>query len=189
VICVNESARVGQEIRVHSASQLGEFVEVLVITSLHGPSRHCARDPRLRITARAAPAEEAEQRLAKLRERNFPKKFERVATVDSNDALPAGALLVATHTYRKVGPDEAAAWLVVNFSDASEKDERSYVADATAHCGSGALSIAWSTTFRQQDGAGEAVDSISHTPALKIDKPSAALLAGARKICSMERSP
>ena len=155
--------------------------ERYVITSLHGRSRHCPTDQRP-ITARAVPASVDAELVAKLRE---PKRqFTSVAKVEAGDAFPAGALHVATHTFRKVG-SEGAAWLVVNFGATNAKGERSYVADTIAHCESGALSVAWWTTYGQPDGAGDSISSQTHSPILKIEKPSPALASAGRAICSL----
>lgn len=181
IICIPEHLSVGARVRVRDNTPLGPWVddEFYIVKSIHGRSRHCQNSAILVITARAIPESRAMAQLAKARE-----DFRSLASIAAGDVFPSGALHLATHTFRKLGKDEGAAWLVVNFDAVNEKGERSYVADATAHCGTGVLSVAWWTTFRLANGGGAAVNSGAHSPSLTIDKPSAALAAAVRAICA-----
>lgn len=184
IVCVAENVSVGARLPLNISSPMGRWTEPepYVITSLHGRSRHCPTDQRP-ITARAVPASVDAELVAKSRE---PKReFSSLAKVEAGDVFPAGALLLARHTFRKVGSEEGAAWLVVNFGATNAKGERSYVADTIAHCKSGALSVAWWTTYGQPDGTGDSISSQTHSPNLKIEKPSPAIASAARAICSL----
>jgi hypothetical protein len=182
-ICVREGTPVGARVTLTSAGPMGNWTEpeAYVVTSLHGRSGRCPSDA-LPIAARAVAESVHAERAAKAQEHK--NEFRRVAKVEAGDVFPAGALHVAIHTLRKLG-DENAAWLVVNLDSTGEKGERSYVADAVAHCKSGGLSLAWWTTYRKIDGAGEVVASQAHSPVLTIEKPSAALAAAKRAMCEL----
>jgi len=110
-------------------------------------------------------------------------EYRPLGRLESKPPLRGGSLYLAVHTFRQLTKDQGAAWLVLNFDAGTERGEKSLVADATADCASGSVSLNWWTTFAEQNGNGDAIDSGATGAA--VDALNESLRVAAAAICGI----